>query len=863
MIRRRRAPSLRIPGQGRGKARAVGAARRRPVSLGFRVVPLLLALVLASCGEGFFHPAAEGPSTVALTLPSLSMMADETAGALAPVLARVNRVQVEVRDRDSDGLLAQEDVQVPATGDIRVVLEIPLEGEERNVRVLLRLLEGDALLFSATSEAALRRGESSEVELTPAPVPGGVRVDSTAPAFASLGDTARVQATVIFGTGEPVPGVEASWRSTAPTVVSVSPDGLATALAPGTARLEAVFGELVADLAVEVRQVAASVEVTPSALSLVEGDEGLLVALVRDARGNPFVPQGLAWRSTDPGVASVEATGRVTAGIPGQASIVAETGAVSASATITVTRRPAVLEVEPSALTLAFGESDLLTARVLDLQGQVIPDAPIGWASSAPQRVQVSADGTVRAVGFGEAVITATSGALSASATITVPRVAAEIEVVPASVSLAQGDSLAFEATVRDAAGGVFSPAGVTWSSTNPQVVTVDPLTGVAIAVGGGSAQVLARRDGVEGTAQVSVEQVPAAVLVQPSTLVLFAEATGQLLATVIDVGGNPVPGVPVVWSSDDPTVAEVDPSTGFVTSTGFGSTVVTATAGSLSGSATVLVPSERVTLIAKEMVREDVAPVGNFDVRFRATLAPAGFPGSVRFRVFGGALGPTGVSRLVSYPAFPSEVTVESPVVNLAASAPAPGVYTLRTLAESAVDTSNFFDSTVVVVTAPSNFTATRPAPTAPFQLSWSELPFVPGASYFYELQVRVDEGAWGFLDFTSDTIAADTAIYTPGSIVQYRILACASFSLEGASGCSPWSPPFSGQTLGIEVPEDPPSASDEDGGHSGDDRAAVGREIPDAGGGEPPDEDGGASLGDDIRRAYAGAEIGGPRRR
>ncbi len=837
----------------RGPLRAGIAARS------LRGAALGLCLLLASCGEGFFHPAAPGPMSAALALPSLSTMAAETSGELAPLLARVNRVQVEVRDRDSDELLAQDDVQVPTTGDIRIVLEVPLEGEERAIRVVLRLLEGNALLFSATSETVVRRGEPGGVEMAPVVVPGGVRIDTPAPSFASLGDTARVQATVVFETGDAVPGAVATWRSTAPTVVSVSADGLATALASGSARLEAVFEDLVADLPVEVRQLPASVEVAPSTLALFEGEAGNLTAVVRDARGNAFAPEDLAWSSVDPAVATVDAAGRVTGVAPGQTQVQVASGGITGSASVTVARRPVLLEVEPTALTLALGATAPLTVRVLDANGEVISDAPVGWSSSAPQRVQVTSDGTVRAVGFGEATVTATSGSLSASVVVTVPRVATSIEVEPASVELSQGDTVVFQATVSDATGAAIEPAGVTWSSTNPQVVVVDAATGVAMAVGGGSADVVARRDGVEGAAQVSVEQIPVAVLVQPSTLFLPPEQSGQLSATVLDATGASVPGVPVAWSSADPQVAEVHPQTGVVTSTGFGTTTVTATAGPASGSATVIVPSGSVTLLAKRMDVEPVAPVGQVPVRFLATVNPAEVPGNVRFRVFGGALGPEGISRLVSYPGSGSSVDVQSAIIDLAAAVPTPGVYTLQTRAENTFQTSNAFDSTIVVVPAPPGLTAVRPAPTAPFQLSWSALPPVSGADYSYQIEFRVDGGSWFFLDSTSDTQLEDETGFSPGTFVQYRISACAFFSGDSAFDCSPWSPPVNGQTSGMEVPDGdlPPN---ENGGHAGHDRATMGGEVSHARGREPPDEDGGAPLGDHIRRTHAGAQIGGP---
>jgi uncharacterized protein YjdB len=834
--------------------RTVGARLRRGV-LGVGL--LALSFLVASCGEGFFHPAADGSAGAALTLPALNQMAAQVSGELAPLLARVNRVQVEVRDLGSGELLAQDDVQVPTTGDIRIVLEIPMEGNERAVSIELRLLEGSSLLFSATSETVLRPGESSGVDLAPVPVPGEVRIESDAPSFTSLGDTARVAATVVFGTGDPVPGAVATWRSTATSVVSVTEGGLATAVAPGTARLEAVFGSLVSGVDVEVRQLPASVELSPSSLSVVEGDAATLVAEVRDARENAFVPASIAWTSADPGVATVDGSGRVEGLTPGETLITAQAGEVSASVPVVVSRRPAQLLLEPANLTLAFGQSQLLSAVVLDVRGDVIQDAPVAWVSSSPQVVRAEADGTVRALAFGSAVVTATSGTVSAQAQVSVPRVAVFVEVDPEAAELAVGDSVAFSATVRDGAGAVMMPPQVAWASSSPGVVEIDATTGVAVAISGGEAVITASRDGVEGTAIVSVEREPAAVVVQPAQLFLLPEQTGQFTATVLDASGAPLSGIPVVWESANPSIAQINPQTGAVLSTGFGTTTVTATAGSAVGTAQVTVPSESVSLVAKEMILEEAAPVGQFPVRFSATLAPGGLPGNVRFRVFGGALGPEGVSRLLSYPVG-SQVAVQTTIIDLAASVPVPGAYTLRTQAENVLQTSNFFDSTIVVVPAPGGLTATRLLSSFPFTLSWSSVPS-SGLDYSYQVEYRANMGTWLLLDSTSDTATTSAAADVgPSDFVQFRIRTCASDSETFAFGCSPFSPPVVGQTLEPSVVPDLPP--DEDGGEPRHDGAAMSREVAHPGGRHPPDEDGEAPPGNDIRRAHAGAHVPGP---
>ncbi|MDE2751147.1 MAG: Ig-like domain-containing protein [Gemmatimonadota bacterium] len=96
----------------------------------------------------------------------------------------------------------------------------------------------------------------------------------------------------------------------------------------------------------------------------------------------------------------------------------------------------------------------------------------------------------------------------------------------------------------------------------------------------------------------------PVAVTVTPASTVLSEiGATAQIVVGVHDQNGQVMTGVAVAWSSSDVAVASVDAS-GLVTAVGIGKTTLTATAGPVSGAATVRVAqstseSDREALIA------------------------------------------------------------------------------------------------------------------------------------------------------------------------------------------------------------------------------------------------------------------------
>lgn len=87
---------------------------------------------------------------------------------------------------------------------------------------------------------------------------------------------------------------------------------------------------------------------------------------------------------------------------------------------------------------------------------------------------------------------------------------------------------------------------------------------------------------------------VPSSLTISPASLTFTAVGdTEQLSARVLDQYGNVMTGVTVNWSSLRPTVAQVDLTTGLVTSAGAGTATITARAQSASGEAMVTVQQE------------------------------------------------------------------------------------------------------------------------------------------------------------------------------------------------------------------------------------------------------------------------------
>ena len=157
---------------------------------------------------------------------------------------------------------------------------------------------------------------------------------------------------------------------------------------------------------------------------------------------------------------------------------------------------PASIEITPSSATLnAIDQTVQLAPVVLDENGAEIADASVTWTSGAVDVATVNDQGLVTAVNNGSAVITAQSGSLSASASITVSQVPVRIVIeIPTTGRLMQTDTgqNILVATVQDRNGHPVAGAEVTWSSSDESVATVSD-QGVVNEVSSGRTQITAR----------------------------------------------------------------------------------------------------------------------------------------------------------------------------------------------------------------------------------------------------------------------------------------------------------------------------------------------------------------------------------
>ena len=191
--------------------------------------------------------------------------------------------------------------------------------------------------------------------------------------------------------------------------------------------------------------------------------------------------------------------------------------------------------------------------------------------------------GEVTARMNGETRITVTSGNLSAVVTVNVELQTNRIVVSPESVYLTSiGEMIQLTASVRDADDMEIPGVGLTLTSEDPAVASVDG-QGVVTAHMNGETRIVVTWEDLEASVSVVVSQVADRIVV--SQQVVHLPSIGDmvnLFATVYDGNNVEIQDADLMWSSEDPTVASVDDQ-GVVTAHMEGETSITVTTGALS----------------------------------------------------------------------------------------------------------------------------------------------------------------------------------------------------------------------------------------------------------------------------------------
>lgn len=228
-----------------------------------------------------------------------------------------------------------------------------------------------------------------------------------------IGETVQLHANILPTAAKDRPIL---WASSKKSVAIVSDQGLVEAIAEGSATITATVDGVSATCEIVVIKgdvQVESVSLDYETLALNKGESALLKVTVLPADAtDPKVN----WSSSDPSVAEVDQTGKVTAKNGGTTIVIAKAGLHSAECEVVVSVPVEFIQLDPQKVDLKVGETATVSAIILP---EDATDKEVIWTSSDEAVVTVDR-GQLSAISAGKAVITAQCGLVSAACEVSV-----------------------------------------------------------------------------------------------------------------------------------------------------------------------------------------------------------------------------------------------------------------------------------------------------------------------------------------------------------------------------------------------------------------------------------------------------------
>jgi uncharacterized protein YjdB len=453
---------------------------------------------------------------------------------------------------------------------------------------------------SGTSQFTISPGAVSKVTVTP----NSISMET--------GQKQQLAATAQDASGTVLSDRTAIWSSDNTQVVTVS-GGEVTAVGRGSAKISATVDGVSGSASVTVANAPVkSVTVAPA--SVVVGSKVQLSATVTDTRNVVVTDRAVTWSMPNNPFASINAnTGEVTGLSAGTVTATATSEGKRGSATVTVTNAP-VASVTVAAASVVVGSKVQLDATVKDTRGVVVTDRDVTWSVPANNGVASinASTGEVTGLAPGTVTATAASEGKSGSATVTVTLAPVKsVTVAPSNPTVDVEKTQQFSATVVDV-NDKKTDRPVTWSSSNPQVASIDANSGLATVLAAGTTTITATSGGVDGSTTLTAVPVVTSVVVTPPSESIAQNASTTLTATVKDGAGNALAGQPVTWTTSDATIASLSATTGetvVVTGGLVGEATITATSSGQSGTSTITVTNGPVANVVVRLGSNEIEP--------------------------------------------------------------------------------------------------------------------------------------------------------------------------------------------------------------------------------------------------------------
>jgi uncharacterized protein YjdB len=340
----------------------------------------------------------------------------------------------------------------------------------------------------------------------------------------------------------------------------------------------------------------AMIAVAPNPESIAAGATQQFTAKATFNNGTTAdVSSQVTWSSSNITIATINASGMLTAVATGSTTVTASVSGVNGTVDVTVTANKTLtsIAVSPAAASVVVGATQQFTATGSYSDGTTSDiTSSVTWATSNTATATINAAGLATGVAAGSANVTAALSGVTGTAALTVTAQVAtptlvSIAVTPPTAIVAVGAIQQFAATGTYSDGSMANlSTTATWSVSNTTVATVSG-TGLATGAAVGTTTVTAFVSGVNGTASLIVTALVkniASIAVSPASASFAAGATQQFTATATYSDGTTGDiTTTAAWTTANTGIATIN-SAGLATGVASGSTSVSASQSGIVG---------------------------------------------------------------------------------------------------------------------------------------------------------------------------------------------------------------------------------------------------------------------------------------
>ncbi len=335
------------------------------------------------------------------------------------------------------------------------------------------------------------------------------------------------------------------------------------------------------------------------------------------------------WSSSKPEVATVDQNGLVAAVGGGVTNITVTTdsGLKTATCVVTVVVPVTGVKLDKATLTMDDGTTGTLVATVEPTDAT---NKGVVWSSSNTGVATVDS-GVVTAVAPGDTVITAASAednTIKATCNVTVNKVnVSSVTLVDEAVTLTISSTRTLVFNLLPANATVKT---VSWTSSNPAVAEVNATTGLITAKTEGTTNVTVASTDDPSKTDVCVVTVSAQQILVNSISITETLIVGKDAEKTISVTFDPsnATNKSISWTSSNPLIASVNPTTGVVKGVAKGTATITAT--SADGNKTDTCAVEVQTGVKTVTFANDVAGLNLSNMQIEIRNVPTGYTNSV-----------------------------------------------------------------------------------------------------------------------------------------------------------------------------------------------------------------------------------------